>query len=105
MLTEVRHTLRRLRATPVVTLSAIACVTAMIIEHGLRITLSSVCIGSAVSIGVMKVLGAIIVDVSMSYPAAIGGVIGLVVLLSFIASAIPALRAGRLNPVEALRAE
>ena len=77
----------------------------MIIEQGLKITLVGVIVGVALSIAVMKVLGTILLDISIGYPAAIGAVIALVILLSFVASAIPALRAGRLNPVEALRAE
>jgi putative ABC transport system permease protein len=80
-------------------------VTTMVIEHGMRITLVGLCIGLPLSIGVMKGLSGFVQDVSMNYPAAIGGVIAMVVVLSFVASAIPALRAGRLNPVDALRAE
>jgi putative ABC transport system permease protein len=82
-----------------------ARVTRMVIEQGLKITLVGVIIGITLSIGAMKILGSMVMDVRMGYPAAIGGVIALVCILSFIASAIPALRAGRLNPVDALRAE
>jgi putative ABC transport system permease protein len=82
-----------------------ATVARMVIEHGVKITLVGVAIGGLMSIGVMRVLGALVQDVNMSYPAAIGGVICFVCLLSIIASAIPAFRAGRLNPVDALRAE
>jgi putative ABC transport system permease protein len=80
-------------------------VTSMVIEQGMKITLVGLLVGLPLSIGVMRVLGGFVQDVSFSYPTAIGGVIALVIVLSFIASAIPALRAGRLNPVDALRAE
>ena len=82
-----------------------ARVTRMVIEHGLKITLVGIIFGVALSIGTMKVLGSMVMDVRMGYPVAIGGVIALVCILSFIASAIPALRAGRLNPVDALRSD
>jgi putative ABC transport system permease protein len=82
-----------------------ARVTRMVIEHGLKITLVGIIFGIAVSIGTMKIIGSMVIDVRMGYPAAIGGVIALVCVLSFIASAIPAVRAGRLNPVDALRSD
>jgi putative ABC transport system permease protein len=82
-----------------------ARVVRMVVDHGLRITLTGIAIGAVLSIGVMRFLGAYVEDVNMGYPAAIGGVIAFVCVLSVVASVLPAIRAGRLNPVDALRAD
>jgi putative ABC transport system permease protein len=80
-------------------------VTRMVIDHGLRITMTGIAVGGLLAIGAMRFLGAYVEDINMGYPLAIAGVIGFVCLFSVIASAVPAIRAGRLNPVDALRAE
>ena len=80
-------------------------VTWMIVEQGLKVSLIGVIGGLFLSFVATKVVGGFIQDVNMDYPLAIAGVILFVSLVSLVASAIPGYRAGRLNPVDALRAD
>jgi predicted permease len=80
-------------------------VTWMVIEQGLRTSLIGVIGGLLLAFAVTRLVGGFVEDVNMNYPIAIGGVIVFVALVAFVASGIPGYRAGRLNPVDALRAE
>jgi ABC-type antimicrobial peptide transport system permease subunit len=80
-------------------------VSRMVIEQGLKITLTGVSIGVVLAVAALRLMGSRIEQLEIGYGSAIGAVIALVSVLSFIASAIPAIRAARLNPVDALRAE
>jgi ABC-type antimicrobial peptide transport system permease subunit len=80
-------------------------VTWMIVEQGLKMTLTGVLVGLCLSAIMTRILGAFIRDMDSGYPIALGIVIALVCAISFVASVIPGYRAGRLNPVDALRAD
>ena len=80
-------------------------VTWMIVEQGLKMTLTGVLVGLCLSAIVTRILGSFIRDADAGFPVAIGTVVTLVCIVSLIASVIPGHRAGRLNPVDALRAE
>ena len=80
-------------------------VTWMIVEQGLKISLLGVGAGLLLSFIVIRVIGRYLEDVNTNYPIAIAAVVGFVSIVSVVASGIPGFRAGRLNPVDALRAE
>jgi putative ABC transport system permease protein len=80
-------------------------VTWMILEQGLKITVTGVIFGLFLSYLATRVLSAFLTDVRTDYSLAIPGVVMLVLVISLVASWIPGYRAGRLNPVDALRAE
>ena len=80
-------------------------VSRMVIEQGMKITLVGIAVGVVLAAAAVRLLGGFIQDLEIGYGGAIGVVIALVCILSFVASAIPAIRAARLNPVDALRAD
>jgi putative ABC transport system permease protein len=82
-----------------------ARVSRMVIEQGMKITLTGVAVGVVLAAAAVRLLGGFIQDLEIGYGGAIGVVIALVCVLSLVASAIPALRAARMNPVDALRAD
>jgi predicted permease len=80
-------------------------VTKMILEQGLKVTVSGVIFGLVLSYVAAHVLGALLTDLRTSFSASMLGVVLLVLLVSTIACLIPGYRAGGLSPVEALRAD
>lgn len=80
-------------------------ITRMVLAQGLKLTLLGVFGGLVLSAAATKLLAAFFQDVDAGYPAAIAAVVVLVSVISLMASAIPGYRAGRLDPVDALRAD
>jgi hypothetical protein len=80
-------------------------VTWMIVEQGLKVTAIGIIGGVAMSFLTTKLMAALIYDLRTDYPMALVAVALLVFGVSVIACWIPGARAGRLNPVDALRAE
>jgi predicted permease len=77
----------------------------MILGHGLQLTLLGVLGGLVLSAITTKALAIFFQEVDAGYPLAIAAVVVLVSFISLVASGIPGYRAGRLNAVDALRAE
>jgi putative ABC transport system permease protein len=77
----------------------------MILEQGLKITLIGTAFGLILSYWSTRLLGAFVEDIKVNYPLTMAGVILLVSAVAVVACLIPGYRAGRLNPVDALRAE
>lgn len=77
----------------------------MVIEQGMKVTLIGVAFGVILAAAAVRLLGGVIQDLEIGYGGAIAVVIALVCILSLVATAIPAVRAARLNPVDALRAD
>ena len=77
----------------------------MILEQGLKITLIGAAFGLILSYWSTRLLGSMVQDVKMNYPLTMAGVVLLVSAVAVIACLIPGYRAGRLNPVDALRAD
>ena len=80
-------------------------VTWMIVEQGLKITTAGIIFGLMLSYAATRVLSSRLENVRSEYSLAMVGVVPLVLFISVIACWIPGARAGRLNPVDALRAE
>jgi len=77
----------------------------LIVRQGMRVVLMGGAIGLAISLAFTRVLGSILYGVSATDLVAFGGaVLGLTVVAA-VANLIPALRASRVDPVAALRAE
>jgi len=70
-----------------------------------RMTLIGGMIGLAAAIGLGRLTGALLFEIEGDNPALIAGIAVTVAVVTFAAAALPARRAGRVNPVLALRAE
>jgi hypothetical protein len=80
-------------------------VTWMIVEQGLKTTLTGIVFGLFLSYAGTRVLAAFLTDVRSDFAIAMASVVTLVIVVSGVACWIPGYRAGRLNPVDALRAD
>ena len=77
----------------------------MFLRHGLVLTGIGVAIGLAAAAGVTRVLASFLFDVKPVDPLTYASVALLLAAATLLASYIPALRASRIDPVEALRAD
>ncbi len=77
----------------------------LILRQGLVQLAIGMAVGLAVALGVSRLLAIILFDVRPRDPVVFGGVAGTLVLAGVLASAIPALRATKVDPIAALRAE
>jgi predicted permease len=77
----------------------------MFLRHGLVLTGIGVAIGLAAAAGVTRVLASFLFDVKPVDPLTYASVALLLTTTTLMASYVPALRASRIDPVEALRAD
>ncbi len=75
-----------------------------IVRQSVTLALVGVAIGLAAAVATTRVLGALLYDVSPTDPRTLAGVALLLVLLAALAAWVPARRAARVDPTEALRA-
>ena len=75
-----------------------------VVWGSVRLALLGVAVGLVGAVLATRVLGALLYDVSPTDPATLGGVALLLVLLAAVAAWVPARRASRVDPTEALRA-
>jgi predicted permease len=80
-------------------------VTWMIVEQGLRVTTAGIIFGLMLSYAATRVLSSYLMAVKTDFSIAMASVVVLVLCISIVACWIPGARAGRLNPVDALRSE
>src|SRR5262245_16993675 len=80
-------------------------VTAMVLGQGLRLTIIGLVIGAAVSVAAVRVLRAWMYEMSVYDAPTFAAVSALLCMVALVASWLPARRAGRVDPVQALRAE
>ncbi|MEO8449123.1 MAG: ABC transporter permease [Gemmatimonadota bacterium] len=76
-----------------------------VVRDSVRIAIGGVVIGIGVSLLAMRVLSALLFEVSPSNPLVLGAAAALLLGIAVVASLIPARRATRIDPIEALRAE
>lgn len=77
----------------------------MILRQGLIMTGAGLIVGSAVALAVTRLLASFLYGVKSNDAATFAGVIAIFTLMALAASTIPALRATRVDPLEALRYE
>jgi len=75
------------------------------VRSGLRPTLMGVVIGWGVSLALARVVASMLYSTSARDPLIFAAVPAALVLAAIIASAAPAIRAGRVDPAVALRSE
>lgn len=80
-------------------------VSLMFVRHGLALTLAGVVVGIAGAAGLTRMMGTLLFGVSPLDPVTFGGVAAGLAAVATLASYLPARRAARLAPVEALRGE
>lgn len=80
-------------------------VRAMVMRQGLSLTAVGILLGLAAAWGLTRFMAALLVEVSARDPLTFASVTGLLVVVSAVAVWVPARRASRADPMEALRAE
>jgi ABC-type antimicrobial peptide transport system permease subunit len=76
-----------------------------VVARSLRHTAAGLAVGLLLTIIAGRLVRGLLVDVSAGDPLTIALVLSLTALTAFAAALVPALRASRVNPVEALRNE
>jgi hypothetical protein len=76
-----------------------------VMGSGARLAMAGVAIGAALAVAGTRVLRGMLYDVSPGDPVTIVAIVGIVVIITLVASYVPARRALRIEPTEALRAD
>jgi ABC-type antimicrobial peptide transport system permease subunit len=76
-----------------------------ILGQGLFTTAAGVTIGVVAAMGLTRTLGTLLFDVKPTDPVTFAGVVGILVVVAMLACYVPARRATRADPMEALRQE
>ncbi|MGI9040841.1 MAG: ABC transporter permease, partial [Gemmatimonadales bacterium] len=82
-----------------------ASVGSLVLRQGLGITLVGIAIGLLGALGLSRLLGGLLYGVNTTDPLVLGAVTLLLIVASVAACAVPAARATRVDPIEALRSE
>jgi len=77
----------------------------LVVRQGLIMSAVGAAIGLAITFGVTRLLTALLFGVAPHDPVILGGVVAILLTVGVVASMVPALRAARVDPVTALRAE
>ena len=80
-------------------------VVGMVLRQGLTLAAVGLAVGFACALGLTRLMGSVLYEVTPGDPWTYAAVGAALLAVSVAASAIPALRAARVNPLEALRAE
>jgi predicted permease len=80
-------------------------VVAMVVRQGLLLALIGAAVGLVAALAATRVMASLLYEVSATDPWTFGVVAALVIAVAFVASYIPARRATRVDPVDALRRE
>jgi putative ABC transport system permease protein len=78
-------------------------VVGMILKRGIALTLGGLAVGLGLAWAAARAMSALLFGIGANDPATLIGVIGLLLLIAVAASCLPALRAARVDPMEALR--
>jgi putative ABC transport system permease protein len=80
-------------------------VTSLVVRSGMHLTAAGVALGVAAAVGSTRVLGGMLYGVRPGDPITYAAIVALVVATAVAACYVPARRAARIDPTEALRAE
>ncbi len=75
----------------------------MVVSQGMGLAVAGIALGVAAAVGVSRLLGGLLYGVSPTEPLTYGAVAGVLAIAALVASSLPAHRATRIDPVEALR--
>ena len=76
---------------------------ALVVSRGVKQLVAGVLIGLAVALAATRLMGELLFNVSPSDPVVFGAVVGIIAVVGLTACWLPARRAARLHPVQALR--
>jgi ABC-type antimicrobial peptide transport system permease subunit len=76
---------------------------AMVMSHGLRLTAAGIVIGAVAAVILTRLMGNLLYKVSPRDPIAFGLALVVIAIASLAACFLPAWRATRIDPVQALR--
>jgi ABC-type antimicrobial peptide transport system permease subunit len=77
----------------------------LVVREGILVALSGLAVGLLGALAAGRLLATLLFGVEASDPATLAGAAIFLLAVALIASALPALRAARLDPVEVLRSE
>jgi predicted permease len=77
----------------------------MVFGSGIRLTVLGICAGIVASLGLTRLMGKLLFEVSPTDPVTLSAVALLLALMALIACYVPAVRAMRIDPMRALRTE
>ena len=80
-------------------------VMSQVVGDGIRLAAAGIVIGVVIALAITRLLSALLYGVGASDPATFVGVVALLAVVSLVASYLPARRAGRVDPMVALRYE
>jgi putative ABC transport system permease protein len=75
----------------------------LVMSRGLRLTIAGVVIGVAAALTLTRLMGNLLYKVSPRDPIAFGAALIILIAVALVACFLPARRATRINPVQALR--
>jgi putative ABC transport system permease protein len=78
---------------------------AMVMRRGLRLAVAGVVVGAALALAAGRTLQALLAGVSPTDVATFGAAVGLAMLMTFVGSLLPAIRAVRVDPMDVIRGE
>ncbi|HEV3459382.1 MAG TPA: FtsX-like permease family protein, partial [Thermoanaerobaculia bacterium] len=75
----------------------------LVISHGLALTAGGVALGAAAALGLTRLMGDMLYKISPRDPLAFGSALAVMAVVALAACLLPAWRATRTDPVQALR--
>ncbi len=82
-----------------------SAIVGMVVKRSLLLAVAGVAIGMVIALWAGRFLQPLLFQTSPRDPLVLGGVVGVLLVTALLASLLPALRARRVDPMEALREE
>jgi predicted permease len=78
-------------------------VVGMIVRRGVALTLAGLAVGLGLAWAAARAMSALLFGIGANDPLTLLGMVGLLIVIALVASSVPAIRAARVDPMEALR--